>query len=388
MSLAFSWINLYLILLETFDIGARIRSSCLIACLLINTLLRVNWIGRNMLIGIVTINSHNYGNRLQNYALQEVLKKRGHEVATIRRKKWGLWDRSKKFVRRVVKNDSFNAFYDFDDCYIRYSELVLSRQYTDERVYRAFDKYVIGSDQVWNPTFSFNSDLDYLPEVESKKKMSYAASFGVSQIPEGDAGRIADLLRAIPHISVRENAGAAIVKSLADREVPVVLDPTLLLDVEEWKKVSNRPRFIDVSDKYIVKYMLGSDVNADIVSDFAAENKYRVIDVFDKKLKIGPSEFVWLIANCEMVCTDSFHASVFALLHHRPFAIFERVSSDKDMSSRFDTLCSLFDVEANRASSAGFSMRDSFKTDWSAFEKRLSDLRRMSNEWLDYGLSA
>lgn len=338
-----------------------------------------------MKTAIVTIQSVNYGNRLQNYALQQVLTGFGCNVESLRREPYGLPQKLKHIARRVVKDDKTTAFRRFDAANVALSSRVLSQNSVSPSLASAYDAFVIGSDQVWNPDFDFNSELEYLPMVLPAKKIAYAASFGVSRI-DANRDRTAELLNGIPRISVREQAGADIVADLTGREVPVVLDPTMLLTVDDWAAASLRPRTVDCDRPFVFKYVLGDDLNEAKIAAMAAERGFEVVDVMDESLKIGPAEFVWLVANSSLVCTDSFHASVFALLHHKPLAIFERVSADADMSSRFDTLCSLFGLVGHRSSEEDFGSDAIFDIDWEAFESRLAELRAFSKGWLESAL--
>lgn len=341
-----------------------------------------------MKTAILTIQSVNYGNRLQNYALQVVLERFGNCVESLGREAGfrGPMVTKLKMVKRRLgslshRYDKLGSFARFDMQFVSFSNAVVSKEYVTPSLESSYDSFVIGSDQVWNPDFDFNSELEYLPMVSMEKKIAYAASFGVSEILE-NRERTAELLDGIKSISVREAAGADIVRDLTGREVPVVLDPTLLLDPADWQKVSVKPRKLDCSSPYVFKYVLGNDVNDGRIAALAASRGLEVIDVMDDALAIGPSEFVWLIAHSDLVCTDSFHASVFALLHHRPLAIFERVSADADMSSRFDTLCSNFGLVGHRSSEISFSEDAIFGTDWDVVEMRLAALRESSLVWL------
>lgn len=340
-----------------------------------------------MKAAIVTIQSENYGNRLQNYALQRALVELGCTVESIRRAPFGFTRRMKCLVRGFLKDDKTTAFRRFDADNVALSSYVLLQGSVSASMEPAYDVFVIGSDQVWNPDFDFNSELEYLPMVPAAKKLAYAASFGVGQI-EVNRERAAELLNDIPCISVREKAGADIIADLTGREVPVVLDPTMLLTVDDWAAVAVKPKTIACDKPFVFKYVLGNDVNEAKIAAMAAEHDFEIIDVMDKSLKIGPAEFVWLVVHSSLVCTDSFHASVFALLHHKPLAIFERVSSDADMSSRFDTLCSLFDLTGHRSSEPEFGSDAIFGTDWDAFECRLAEFRAFSRGWLKDSLGA
>ena len=326
---------------------------------------------------------YNFGNRLQNYALQKVLCCMGHEVRSLRRSVVKMRV-LRKAVRRVIKDDYINTF-DAFDANIAFSHDVVSNEFVSPSLSGDFDCFVIGSDQVWNPTFPINSDLDYLPMAPAARKIAYAASYGVSKITS-NRERIADLLSDIPYVSVREHTGAAIVNDLTSRDVPVVLDPAMLISASDWTEVSKKPRSLDVSRPFVFKYVLGEDVNGPKIDAMAAELGLNIIDVMDKGLKLGPAEFAWLAANCALVCTDSFHASVFALLNHRPLAIFERSDSEADMSSRFDTLCADFGLAGHRSSDLGFSLDSVMTHDWVDFESRLAARRRSSLNWLEGAL--
>ena len=60
----------------------------------------------------------------------------------------------------------------------------------------------------------------------------------------------------------------------------------------------------------------------------------------------GPSEFLWLEANAFLVCTDSFHSSVFAFIMDVPFLVFDREQKNVvSMNSRIDTLIKTFKLK-------------------------------------------
>ncbi len=278
------------------------------------------------------------------------------------------------------------AFSRFDGDFVAFSTKVVSPERVSRNLVNSYDCFIIGSDQVWNPTFPQSSDLDYLPMVPTGNKIAYAASFGVSDISV-ERDHTASLLNGVGAISVRESAGAKIVRDLTGREAPVVLDPTLLLSADDWGRVSRKPTRISCDKPYVFKYVLGNDVNNRAIEAMAARRELDVVDAMDLNLGLGPSEFVWLIAHSELVCTDSFHASVLALLHHKPLAVFERVSVEADMSSRFDTLFGSFGLKGHRSSEENFGDESVFGTDWNAFEVRLAELREGSLCWLEEALA-
>ena len=328
-------------------------------------------------IAIATLVGQNQGNRLQNYALQKVLTDAtGADVETLR-VPYGpslLKRAAKSVLRPVMPGKRWARFGSFDKRFIHYSrkstaDLSLGTE--------GYDLYFIGSDQVWNPSFDNTTDAEYLPQVEKGKKFAYAASFGVSEITE-NREHTAELLSQICRISVREDAAAGIVEGLIGVRPQVVLDPTMLLEPDDWAAVAAKPKMGIPSGGYILKYVLGQNVPDDKALAAAGETDCAIIDLKDEGLPVGPSEFVWLIAHAKFVCTDSFHASVFSILFHTPFAIFERVSVNKDMSSRFDTLCGTFGLECRRVRNGELVA----PIDWEGVDGELEHARDLSLDYL------
>ena len=339
-----------------------------------------------MRVAILTLHSQNFGNRLQNYALQQVLAREGMEVETLRRTKpAGPSASLKRVLRKVVKHDGTTQFLRFDDARIRFScdAVVSETGFASPGLSDCYDAFVIGSDQVWNPHFAITGDSDFLPFVPSGKKLAYAASFGVSRIDGSARAHTAELLDGIPRISMREEAGSALVRSLTGRDAPVVLDPTMLLTPDEWRAAEERPSLVGVDGRpYCLKHVLGDDANAAAIDALAVGRGLAVVDLRDQSLPVGPAEFVWLVRNAALLCTDSFHGSVFATLFHVPFVIYERQGADSDMSSRFDTLCGTFGLERHRAGDPAFSLAGALDEDWARVDLRLAEERDRSLAWL------
>lgn len=328
-------------------------------------------------IAIATLVGQNQGNRLQNYALQKVLADAtGADVETFR-VPYGpsLVKRiAKGALRPVMPWKRWARFGDFDKRFIHYSRKSTADPSLDAGGY---DLFFIGSDQVWNPSFDNTTDAEYLPQVEKGRKFAYAASFGVSEITE-NREHMAELLSQIRRISVREDAAANIVEGLIGVRPKVVLDPTMLLKPDDWADVAAKPKMDVPAGGYILKYVLGQNVPDDKALAAAGEIDCPIIDLKDESLPVGPSEFIWLIAHAKFVCTDSFHASVFSVLYRTPFAIFERVSANEDMSSRFDTLCATFGLEGRRVRSGELAA----PIDWEAVDGRLEHARASSLDYL------
>ena len=333
-----------------------------------------------MNIAILTLQSQNFGNRLQNYALQQVLRGAGHNVRTLRRARHAPFDgRVRRTVRKALKRDQTSRFLAFDDERMVFAQDVVEPGgFATPGLAERFDAFVIGSDQVWNPHFGITGDADYLPMVPQGKKVAYAASFGVSSLDEKRRAHTAELLKGISSISMREDAGAAIVRDLTDAEVPVVLDPTMLLAPDAWWEVEAEPLLPAARAPYCLKHVIGDDVQASRIETLASER--------GPSLPVGPAEFVWLVRNADLVCTDSFHGSVFATLFHRPFVIFERQDEQASMASRFDTLCRTSGLAHHRAADPSFDLDRCQNESWDEVDGLLMRERERSLRWLEGAL--
>lgn len=308
-----------------------------------------------MKVAILTIHSYNFGNRLQNYALQETLKKKNIQVDTLKRE---VDDRPllKKIINHYscyIKQDKISAFRRFDKK-IRWSNKIVSSEYLSPNIDNIYDFVIAGSDQIWNPFFPFNSKLEFLPFIEKRKRVTYAASFGVSILPDEKKKVYKKYISDIPSISVREDQGKKIVLDLSGRSVSVVPDPTLLLTLDEWIKIEKKPKF-HIENKYLLVYIIGeyTEERKRIIYELASEKKLKVIEILKDKggleKQIGPSEFIWLVHHSSCVCTDSYHGCLFTIifLKERLYCV-NREGKEKDMSSRFETLWNEFDLKSKR----------------------------------------
>jgi hypothetical protein len=105
-----------------------------------------------------------------------------------------------------------------------------------------YDAFVAGSDQIWHPVWGEGLfDKYFLSFAAPGKRIAYAASFGVPHIPEERMKLFTEYLKGMDYISVREQSGARIVKQLIGKDVPVLVDPTLLLSRDEWQRIEHPP---------------------------------------------------------------------------------------------------------------------------------------------------
>lgn len=299
-------------------------------------------------IGIITLNDNsNYGNRLQNYALTKILNKYSCDVFTLVKKSYT--DFFKQYIKLLFPINRFlrsNNFYRFN----KNIKFKYVNSFDDDDF---FDYYFVGSDQVWNPKFALKDEM-LLMNINCEKRVSYSASIGLYDIDNNSKNKIKNEVSKFKYISVREERARELICEITNRnDVEVLIDPTLLLTSEEWNKVIKKPKMLK-SKKYILNYFLGnlsSDKKKEI-SRIAKEYDCDIINILDKNspfYSCGPSEFLYLEKNAFLICTDSFHSSVFAFLFDVPFIIFDRDEKGmNNMGSRLDTFLSTFELNDRR----------------------------------------
>lgn len=314
-------------------------------------------------VAIVTMTEGlNIGNSLQNYALQMVLKKfKVDSYTLISADNYFHTDKSilvlfkkntiKRIIGFLINYNNFrnyilelqrkkNVFKQFDK-YIQFKKI---NDIDLESISLNFDYFIAGSDQIWNPEYKA-SNFEFLTFAPFNKRIAYAASFGVTNIPKQLKRQYKNWLNGLKFISVREKAGAEIIQELTKRHVEILVDPTLLLGKKEWLKIARKPSF-NTTSKYILVYFLGKKYKFNqFIQTLANQKNLVIIDIFDtnKVGYIGPAEFIYLIANAEFVFTDSFHGTIFSIIFSKQFIVVER--DDKvDMSSRLTTLLQTFDL--------------------------------------------
>lgn len=319
-----------------------------------------------MKAGIVTIyDTENIGNRLQNYALQQTLLRYADEVVSLKNKprldswlvnlKQGSALADSVPLNRLLGKTRKAKLLRFNRKYIRLSHHCYRCNDSDVTIapQDRCDVYCAGSDQIWNPAFFRSGMFNYLGFSDRESAFSYAASFGVDEIPEDYHEDVRKGLMHLKYISVREEAGKRIVETLTGRtDAQVVVDPTLLLSEQDWLFVAKKPS-APVPERYHLLYFLGHVPQSrnDAICRRAQETGHEIVDLLDPEgpfYQIGPDEFLYLLQHADTVCTDSFHASVFSFLFGRPLVIFERVDESgvsTGMGSRLATFSETFHLE-------------------------------------------
>ena len=388
-----------------------------------------------MKIGIITyVNTTtcNYGAELQAYALQHKLNKFGYdtEVVNLRRELPGKC-RFRETVKKAVKvrfrsmgffaacvnvavlissviKDRYYAkkyalkfakkkqmFHDFFIQCIRHSV----HEYTSDDMYVAelsYDTFIAGSDQIWNYKNSDRVDVFFLMFANRlrAKKISYAASFSVSEIPYEYQARYAEWINNINYISVREYAGIEIVKQLTGRNAYLACDPTLLLGKDEWAKQFVKPEKPLVEGKYVVIYSMSRSANVMKIAQKIAHGLggIKVVNIklnFTPSKKNGiiqldfvsPQQWVWLLLHAEYVVTDSFHGTAFSINFNKPFTTVQNPLSD--LNSRVDTILTKLKLKDRLYIDDGRNFdQTALQIDYSIVNQRLNEWRKESMNFL------
>lgn len=357
-----------------------------------------------MKIGIITIFDPvaNYGNKLQNYAVNQVMQNMKFDVQTLYVEK--QLNSVKENIKHLIhKNTGYYFANDknfWKHHYIKIKKFALfNNKYIPNKQIKLFDNlseqydyFVVGSDQVWNPSWydELKKEAFLLNFAKSHQKICFSPSFGVSEIPDKWKEHFKKSLESFPNVSVREEAGANIVKELTGKTAEVLIDPTLMLDKEEWIKIESKPQKLSFKQDYILTYFLGnkSKKQEDYIKKIASENNLLIYNLCDYNqpdlFTADPSEFIYLVHNAKIVFTDSFHACVFAFIFTKPFQVFPRNGAEANMMSRIETLLNKFSLQRKLY---GKIENDLFECNYSKGYEQLYREREKVNKFLNKSLS-
>ena len=297
-------------------------------------------------VGILTLYymNYNYGALLQAYALQMAIQRMGYDCELI------SYDWRSNLYKNVLlaqdktKNEEFIKF----EKEIPHSEIVYSQEMVS-LMNEHYDIFVCGSDQVWNDQLLYINEFApqsfYLQFASEKKvKIFYAASIGKMSLLSQTENILKEGLKTADKISVREKSAMKYLQSLCpDIVCEQVLDPTMLLSVNEWRDIIKKN---NSQEPYILVYFLMKEEKMCIVREYvekiAKKNGYRI--VYLPCENIGPREFLGLVDGAEFILTNSFHGTIFSILFHKKFKVFghQDDSNPQNTNARMYELCELF----------------------------------------------
>lgn len=329
-----------------------------------------------MKAGIVTIfDMGNVGNRLQNYAVTQILRGMGVDCETL------VPRRPPKSPQRLEQEEAFRSLLESDPIAAQQEKPLLCRSlrfegFTDRHIPlrklmvsqfgpelgKEYDVFITGSDQVWNPMFKnatgqvHNRLLAFAP---AEKRICFAPSIGLDQIPDNWHRTYVREWSKYRRLSVRENDGAEIIRKLTGRQAQVVIDPVLMLDRQHWSSLQKPLPGFEPKSGYVLCYLLTAaqesaypETEAAVMQQ-AEKKGLEVVHLFDRNDPVlqsaGPEEILSLFAGASLIYTDSFHGAVLSVLFGKPFVLTERKLEMKqreiDMSSRMTTLLEKLGLE-------------------------------------------
>lgn len=282
----------------------------------------------------------NYGASLQVLALQKTLSKYCDSVKIL-----DYRPRAVTEPYKLIKTNSFKSILlslynlrinfrrdaNFKKFYDQYYQMSLER-YTEVVTSQESDYVFLGSDQIWNPRITGGYDKVYFggfSTIENSKTISYAASIGVSSLNEEEIKQLELLIGQVDYVSVREEKASEIINTITDKPVEVVLDPTLLLEKEEWDRIkknrTNHGSYLliynlaNYPETEEIAYMVSKKMNLEII-EITTSNKKPLSKKKHKIIRdVGPDEFIGLVSSAEFIVTDSYHGTIFSLIYHKPF---------------------------------------------------------------------
>ena len=297
-------------------------------------------------IGIITFTyGDNYGQRLQNLAVQELISPYAENVYTLKQIKpdFSLKFQLKQYKKILEKGIVFSMmerhrkFIEFDNKYIKYFSVPINYKHPAEFPEKEFDYFVAGSDQIWSPFSRDVNDTMFLTFTSKEKRIALAPSIAANYIPDNQTEKYRDYFNGFSKLSVRENTSAELIKNISNRDAEVLIDPTLAFDAKYWRKYEQS---FNTPPKYVLCYFLGSDDKLDAINKYAEKNHCVIVNLLSdrKYAHIGPSEFLYFIDNADLIVTDSYHGMIFSLIFNKKVWILKRGGTNLDMTSRFTTL--------------------------------------------------
>ena len=366
--------------------------------------------------------NYNYGGVLQGYALKRVLEEKGYTVDIISYDVYGnpnpvypsIYAQCKqygpksainkiieksigklKFLIKDILNDRVSKFEDF----MHYD----TKEYNDsnlEELNKEYRSFISGSDQIWNPNAVRRLFLQGFVK-KGKKKISYAASIGRNKLSKNECDILVPYIKDIDCLSVREKTAKELLKEYIKSPIEVVLDPTLLLEKDQWNEVCSEPvhnkkyaLFYFFSDSKKIREKVIKFCNSkkiDLVMIPYAKQQFNFNDSKGPGIRInsvGPREFVSAIKNADYVFTDSFHGAVFSIIYEKQFFVFERNKKEHvSMNSRLYDILDDFDLNDRLITFKDIEDINKKKDiDYKNVNSRKKELKNKSIEFLDKSL--
>lgn len=376
-------------------------------------------------IGILTLNFKNYGTKLQAYALAKVLKTTVGDNAYVQvidvNAFWGGIYRSTVY-RKLLLN-SFKTYGFFKACrYViekirwkieqrkilkgDFRELTAERSrlfksidalipftrqsysYDDIRKGKLsfVDLFIVGSDQVWNILKVGNLDIFMLGFIRPQKGLTYAASFGLTEIPKALMEEYKRKISNFNSLLIREQEGVELCKKLGREDAKLVLDPTLLLEAKEYDEVLEQTPLVD--EDYILVYSLNQSYRIYQEADRLCQRLQCKLVVLKRSIcppnisayenaqelyAVSPGGFLWLVRHAKCVITNSYHALLYSINFNVPFYLY--LDNADEENSRMVTVANLFGLSHRVCWESGHIPNAIGKIDYDSVNAKLREER-------------
>lgn len=367
--------------------------------------------------------NYNYGGMLQGYALHRVITELGYSCDIIsydvnqnknpvyrnvaqQCKQYGLFSAVKKALEKVIAKFNFtikDVLVSRQELFNKFMEMNAAgtEVFTDENLTTLNDKYkmfVSGSDQVWNPNAVRKLYLQGFVG-DDRKKIAYAASIGRDKLSKYEADIMIPYIQRFDYLGIREKTGKELLEEYMNRNIDTVLDPTLLLNQDDWSIVAT-DRLVKepyalvyfFSNSYKVRRMLEKfceKCGLKLVLIPYAKQEFNLGDHKGKCVRldnVGPSEFISAIKYADYVFTDSFHGAVFSIIHGKQFYVFERNKKGHvSMNSRLYDLLDTFHLR-KRLLAMDSSVEDIDDIDYKQVDSILTKEKEKSTNFLKKAL--
>ena len=259
-------------------------------------------------------------------------------------------------------------------------------KYELEKLNEKCDNFVVASDQVWRAKAHGETAKFYFLNFayNFKNKIAYSSSFGINYFE----GELKDkilfkyYLKQFDKVSVREDDGVKICKEDFDVEATHVLDPVFLLNDYDYlvsKSMKNK------NNKFIAVYSLYTNIENElnfILNKLNLDIEYLIKD----NEEISIEDWLWTIKNSELLITDSFHGSCFAIIFNKPFVC---ILNEGSGIPRLESLSNMFDIKDRIISDLSEVMHNTdflLKMDWTEINKKLEIEKVKSLNWLKNAL--
>lgn len=364
-------------------------------------------------VGVITFHrAYNYGAILQAHALSQKISElsSGCEIVDVldpveSSKKIGLKRKLVLFIRSILYLDrtvGYRKRCKKIDRFVKTNLLLSKEKYNANTIYDSNSRYkvfVVGSDQVWN--LSFKNNHIYLLDFvnEDNYRMSYAASFGYSKIPEQFVEHSKKSIERFDAVSVREKTGISILEEqIGIKNGVLVVDPTLLFDKEKWVSMVDlslvKDKRVIGDEKFVLYYAVAPQTRLlDSAIETARRNNMKLVILNNStEIKVksainfydaGIEDFIFLFNKASYVFTTSFHGLAFAINFNKQF-VFETSKEKNNANDRLFSLVSELGL-INRSIDVIKDVNDPI--DWGSANAKLQILRKRSADYLSNNLN-